>query len=105
MSDSLRITYDCKIIMSLVLCLDGTAIYRIMTAWHVVAPTRPIADHICMISNVSYPPNKSQPFASNLCPVSKEARIVFNTGQAPDERYFAFSPPAEVLGFENYYKT
>lgn len=37
--------------------------------------------------------------------VSQEARVVFNTGQAPDEQYFAFSPPAEVLGYENYYKT
>lgn len=35
----------------------------------------------------------------------QEARIVFNTGQAADEQYFSFSPPAEVLGCENYYKT
>ncbi|CAN0503367.1 unnamed protein product, partial [Ectocarpus sp. 12 AP-2014] len=34
-----------------------------------------------------------------------EARVVFNTGQAADEQYFSFSPPAEVLGFENYFKT
>lgn len=33
------------------------------------------------------------------------ARVVFNTGQAADEQYFDFYPPAEVLGFENYYKT
>lgn len=36
---------------------------------------------------------------------SQEARIVFNTGQAADEQYFSFTPPAEILGYENYYKT
>lgn len=30
---------------------------------------------------------------------------MFNTGQLADEQYFAFSPPAEVLGYENFFKT
>eukprot|EP00752_Nemacystus_decipiens_P003780 g3480.t1 len=36
---------------------------------------------------------------------TEEARVVFNTGQAADEQYFEFSPPAEILGYENFFKT
>ncbi|CAM9258258.1 unnamed protein product [Pylaiella littoralis] len=42
---------------------------------------------------------------ATLDAADEEARVVFNTGQLPDEQYFAFSPPAEVLGYENYFKT
>ncbi|CAB1120657.1 unnamed protein product [Ectocarpus sp. CCAP 1310/34] len=41
---------------------------------------------------------------STLDTTTEEARVVFNTGQAADEQYFSFSPPAEVLGYENYFK-
>lgn len=32
------------------------------------------------------------------------ARVVFNTGQPADEQYYSFSPPAEVVNMENYFK-